>query len=61
MATPAPGLEATWKDRERQRESSPEAFEQTMKVSGDFVQESELHASGLNKKAAAVEEYLRQR
>ena len=53
------GLEATWRDQEQRKFS--EAFEQTMKVFQSFLQDSAIHVSGLNKKAAAIEEYLRQR
>jgi uncharacterized protein YukE len=53
------GLEATWRDQEQKKFT--EAFEQTMKVVGKFIDDSAQHVSFLNKKAAAIEEYLRQR
>ncbi len=53
------GLEATWRDGEQKKFS--ESFEQALKVIGSFVNESQIHAQSLNKKAAVIEEYLKQR
>jgi uncharacterized protein YukE len=53
------GLEQTWRDQEQKKFS--ESFEQTMKVFSSFLTESAMHASSLNKKAAVIEEYLKQR
>lgn len=53
------GLESTWRDQEQRKFT--EAFEQTMKVLGGFLENSQQHAQSLGKKAAAVEEYLKQR
>jgi uncharacterized protein YukE len=53
------GLEATWKDQEQKKFS--ESFEQAMKVIGKFINESEVHAKSLGKKASVIEEYLKQR
>jgi uncharacterized protein YukE len=53
------GLEATWRDQEQKKFT--EAFEQTIKVVSKFVGDSAQHVSFLNKKAAAAEEYLKQR
>ena len=53
------GLEASWRDQEQRKFT--EAFDQTMKVVGRFVQDSQEHVTFLNKKAAIVEEYLKQR
>jgi uncharacterized protein YukE len=52
-------LEATWRDQEQRKFS--EFFDQTMKVLSHFVEESHQHASMLNKKAALIEDYLKQR
>ena len=53
------GLEATWRDQEQRK--FMEAFAQTSKVLGNFIEASTQHASALAKKAAALEEYLKQR
>jgi uncharacterized protein YukE len=53
------GLEATWRDQEHQKFA--EAFEQTIKVLGTFLENSRLHASFLAKKAGLIEDYLKQR
>jgi uncharacterized protein YukE len=53
------GLESTWRDQEQRKFT--EAFEQTMKVLGGFLENSQQHAQLLGKKAAAAEEYLKQR
>ena len=53
------GLEQTWRDQEQRKFA--EAFEQTMRSMGLFVEASQQHAAFLNKKATLVEEYLKQR
>lgn len=53
------GLEQTWRDQEQRKFS--EAFEQTMRSLGLFMEASQQHVSFLGKKAAAIEEYLKQR
>jgi uncharacterized protein YukE len=53
------GLEATWRDQEQRKFT--EVFEQTVKVFGNFLEASGQHVSFLNKKAALIEEYLKQR
>lgn len=53
------GLESTWRDQEQKKFT--EAFMDTMKVVGKFIDDSQQHVAFLNKKAAAAEEYLRQR
>ena len=52
-------LEATWRDQEQRKFA--EAFAQTAKNLGSFVDAANEHTAFLNKKAAAVEQYLRQR
>jgi uncharacterized protein YukE len=53
------GLEASWRDQEQRKFA--EAFEQTVKVLGNFLEASHQHSVFLGKKAAAIEEYLKQR
>ena len=53
------GLEATWRDQEQRKFS--EAFEQTVKSLGGFLESSHTHVQFLSKKAALIEEYLKQR
>ena len=53
------GLEQTWRDAEQRKFS--EAFDQTAKGIGVFLENSVLHSQMLNKKAALLEEYLKQR
>ncbi len=53
------GLEQTWRDQEQRKFS--EAFDQTMRQMGSFVEASQQHVSFLGKKAGIVEEYLKQR
>lgn len=52
------GLEATWRDQEQRKFT--DAFNQTVKVLGGFLEASNDHANFLMKKASIVEEYLRQ-
>jgi len=52
-------LESTWRDQEQKKFS--EAFAQTAKALAMFVETSAEHSAFLNKKAAAIEQYLRQR
>jgi uncharacterized protein YukE len=53
------GLEGTWRDQEQKKFA--EAFAQTTKALGAFVEAAGEHSVFLNKKAAAIEQYLRQR
>ena len=53
------GLEATWRDQEQKK--FMEAFAQTSKVLGNFLESSQQHVSFLGKKASLIEEYLKQR
>jgi uncharacterized protein YukE len=53
------GLEATWRDQEQRKFT--EAFDQTFKAIGTFLVNSAEHVKFLSKKAAAVEDYLKQR
>ena len=53
------GLEASWRDQEQRKFT--EAFEQTVKGLGGFLEASHQHVRFLGKKAALVEEYLKQR
>lgn len=52
-------LEQTWRDQEQRKFA--EAFEQTAKGLGSFLEQSAEHVSFLGKKAQLVEEYLKQR
>ena len=52
-------LGSAWRDQEHARFA--EAFSQTTKVLGNFVAAAGEHSAFLNKKAAAIEQYLRQR
>jgi uncharacterized protein YukE len=52
-------LEATWRDQEQRKFT--EAFEQTAKALGVFLESSHVHAQFLAKKATLIEEYLKQR
>jgi WXG100 family type VII secretion target len=52
-------LEGSWRDQEQRKFA--EAFAQTAKALGSFVEAAGEHAMFLNKKAAAIEQYLRQR
>ncbi len=53
------GLEQSWRDNEQKKFS--EAFQQTVKALSGFMEASQEHVAVLNKKAALVEEYLKQR
>ncbi|HQN19567.1 MAG TPA: WXG100 family type VII secretion target [Syntrophobacteraceae bacterium] len=53
------GLESTWRDQEHRK--FVEAFEQTVKALGSFLEASHQHASFLTKKASFIEDYLKQR
>ena len=53
------GLENTWRDQENRK--FVEQFEGTLKMISAFAEQSQLHVSFLNKKAAAIEAYLKQR
>jgi uncharacterized protein YukE len=52
-------LEQTWRDQEQRKFS--EAFEQTAKGLGGFLEASHQHVVFLGKKAGVIEEYLKQR
>jgi WXG100 family type VII secretion target len=52
-------LETSWRDQEQKKFS--EAFEQTVKALGNFLQASHEHVSFLGKKATLIEDYLKQR
>ncbi len=53
------GLEQNWRDQEQRKFA--EAFEQTVKTLGGFLEQSHEHVSFLGKKAQLIEEYLKQR
>lgn len=52
------GLEATWRDQEHKKFA--ETFSATTRVLAMFVEAAGEHSQFLNKKAAAIEQYLRQ-
>ena len=52
-------LEQTWRDAEQRKFT--EAFEQTLKVMGGFLEASHDHVTLLGKKATLIEDYLKQR
>ena len=52
-------LENTWRDQEQRKFS--ESFEATTKALGNFLEVSHQHVSFLGKKAALIEDYLKQR
>ena len=52
-------LESSWRDQEQRKFA--EAFEQTIKMMSNFLELSSQHVSFLGKKAALIEEYLKQR
>ena len=51
-------LESTWRDQEQKK--FQEAFEHTVKTLGGFLDNSHQHVQFLSKKAALIEEYLKQ-
>ena len=51
------GLESTWRDQEQRKFG--EAFAQTIRQITLFLPASEEHVKFLNKKASAIEEYLK--
>jgi WXG100 family type VII secretion target len=53
------GLESTWRDQEHRKFA--EAFQQTVKTLGTFTEAAQQHAQFLGRKAAIIEEYLKQR
>jgi uncharacterized protein YukE len=53
------GLEATWRDQEQRKFA--ETFEQMMRTISLFMPISEEQVKFLNKKAVAIEEYLKVR
>jgi WXG100 family type VII secretion target len=52
-------LESSWRDQEQKKFA--DAFQQTTKALGVFVEAAAEHSVFLNRKAAAIEQYLRQR
>ena len=52
-------LGETWRDQEQRKFA--EAFEQTAKGLGTFLEASQTHVQFLGKKAALIEDYLKQR
>ena len=52
-------LEQSWRDNEQRKFT--EAFDQTAKGIGIFIDSSHQHVQMLSKKAALLEEYLKQR
>ncbi len=52
-------LEGSWRDQEQKKFA--EAFQQTTKALAAFVETAGEHSAFLNKKAAAIDQYLRQR
>jgi WXG100 family type VII secretion target len=52
-------LEQSWRDQEQHKFA--EAFDQTAKSLGKFLEASHEHAQFLTKKAALIEDYLKQR
>ena len=53
------GLEANWRDQEQRKFT--EAFDQTAKGLANFIEASTQHVQFLSKKAALIEDYLKQR
>jgi uncharacterized protein YukE len=53
------GLENTWRDNEQKKFA--EAFESTMRVLSNFLENSHTHVQFLTKKAGLIEDYLKQR
>ena len=53
------GLGSTWRDQEQKKFS--DAFSQTVKTLGNFLEASTQHVQFLGKKANLIEEYLKQR
>jgi WXG100 family type VII secretion target len=52
-------LEQTWRDQEQRKFA--DAFEQTAKGLGNFLEASHQHVQFLGKKASLIEDYLKQR
>lgn len=52
-------LEASWRDQEQKKFA--EGFEETARTLAKFLESSHSHAQFINKKAAAIEEYLKAR
>lgn len=52
-------LEQTWRDQEQRKFS--EAFDQTVRAMGSFLEASHEHVQFLSRKAGLIEEYLKQR
>lgn len=52
-------LEGTWRDQEQKKFA--EEFDATVKMLAHFLESSQEHVGFLGKKAALIEEYLKQR
>ena len=52
-------LENSWRDQEQRKFA--ESFDQTAKALGTFMEASHQHVQFLGKKAALIEDYLKQR
>jgi len=53
------GLGESWRDQEHKK--FVEAFDQSVKGMSVFLENAEQHVSFINKKATAIEDYLKQR
>ena len=53
------GLGESWRDQEHKKFA--ESFDQSVKAMQKFVEDAQQHVSFINKKATAIEEYLKQR
>ncbi len=52
-------METTWRNQEQKKFA--EEFDSTVKMLGHFLESSQEHVTFLGKKAALIEEYLKQR
>jgi uncharacterized protein YukE len=53
------GLGESWRDQEHKKFA--EAFDQSVRDMSKFLENAQQHVSFINKKATAIEEYLKQR
>jgi uncharacterized protein YukE len=53
------GLGESWRDQEHKKFA--ESFDQSVKGMQKFLEDAQTHVSFINKKATAIEEYLKQR
>ncbi len=53
------GLGESWRDQEHKKFA--ESFDASVKSMGKFLEDAQQHVSFINKKASAIEEYLKQR